>query len=165
MTDPVFHIGGHSPCRTVDPEEPVRVFTEDCFSGRLDSVDGRPREVAPFPQINPMVGPIAVRGVNPGDAVAVHLQRLTPARDWGVATLSPDFGFLSGTRLSPNLQPPQAERVRAVPRASAAAVNWGRERVREVMGPASRHTPAVAIAQTLRGGDARRQRARPGIAR
>lgn len=111
MTDPVFHIGGHSPCRTVDPEEPVRVFTEDCFSGRLNSVDGRPREVAPFPQVNPMVGPIAVRGVNPGDAVAVHLQRLTPARDWGVATLSPDFGFLSGTRLSPNLQPPQAERV------------------------------------------------------
>ena len=34
-----------------------------------------------------------------------------PARDWGVATISPSYGFLSGTRANPNLQPEQEERV------------------------------------------------------
>lgn len=109
--DFVFHLGGHAPALSVRPGEAFTVFTEDCFSGKLASVDGRPREIAPFPKVNPLVGPIAVEGVKAGDALAIRLHRLEPVRDWGVATISPNFGFLSGTRLSPNLQPEQEERV------------------------------------------------------
>jgi acetamidase/formamidase len=107
----VFQLGGHTPKLSVRPGEPFTVFTEDCFSGRLTSVDGRPREVAPYPKVNPLTGPIAVEGVKAGDILAIRLLALEPARDWGVATISPNFGLLSGTRASPNLQPEQDERV------------------------------------------------------
>jgi acetamidase/formamidase len=109
--DFVFHFGGHVPRRTVRPGEIFTVFTEDCFSGKLTDVDGRPREVAPYPRVNPLTGPIAVDGVVAGDILAIRLIALEPARDWGVATISPDFGLLSGTRANPNLQQPQDERV------------------------------------------------------
>lgn len=110
-SDFVFRIGGHEPKRRVASGESFTVFTEDCFSGLLDSVEGKPREVAPYPKVNPLSGPFHVEGVLAGDAVAIKLLSLEPARDWGVATLSPNFGLLSGTRSSPNLQPPQDEHV------------------------------------------------------
>jgi amidase len=109
--DYVFHYGPGEPKLRARLGEKMSVFTEDCFSGRLTSVDGKPREVAPFPRVNPLTGPILVEGVRAGDILAVHLVSLTPARDWGVATVSPNFGALSGTRNSPNLQPDQAETV------------------------------------------------------
>ena len=109
--DYVFLYGAGEPTIRTRLREKLRVFTEDCFSGRLTSVDGKPREVAPFPRVNPLTGPIAVDGVRAGDLLAIHLISLTPARDWGVATISPNFGALSGTRNSPNLQPEQKERV------------------------------------------------------
>lgn len=43
--------------------------------------------------------------------MAVHLAALEPACTWGVSTLSPGFGALSGTRNSPNIQPDTGERV------------------------------------------------------
>lgn len=107
----VFHVGGHAATISVGLEEPFTVFTEDCFSGRLTTTDGRPREAAPFPEVNPLTGPIAVQGIEAGDIVAIHVLKLEPARDWGVATISPDFGLLSGTRMAPNLQPEQEEHV------------------------------------------------------
>jgi acetamidase/formamidase len=109
--DFVFQIGGHAPKMTIGLREKLTVFTEDCFSGKLTSVGGKPREVAPYPKVNPLTGPIHVSGVAAGDIIAIHLLSLTPARDWGVATVSPNFGLLSGTRANPNLQVPQDERV------------------------------------------------------
>jgi len=47
---------------------------------------------------NPMTGPFFVRGAQPGDALAVELERITPNRPWGWAraplafnTVDPDF--------------------------------------------------------------------------
>ncbi len=109
--DFVFHVGGHEAGLSVGLGQPFTVFTEDCFSGKLTSVEGEPRKLAPYPNVNPLTGPIAIEDVSAGDILAVRLIALEPARDWGVATISPDFGFLSGTRGAPNLQPPQEERV------------------------------------------------------
>jgi acetamidase/formamidase len=109
--DFVFRLGGHRPKLSVRLGETFTVFTEDCFCGRLTSSDCKPREVAPYPQVNPLTGPIAVEGVQAGDILAIRLLALEPARDWGVATISPNFGLLSGTRASPNLQAEQDERV------------------------------------------------------
>lgn len=109
--DLVFHFGGHQPRLRAAPRVPLDVFTEDAFSGRLSAVDQKPRERAPFPRVNPLTGPIAVDGARPGDLVAIHLISLEPARSWGVSTVSPNFGALSGTRSNANLQPEQDERV------------------------------------------------------
>jgi amidase len=106
-----FHYGAGEPRIRARLGEPLRVFTEDCFSGKLVAIDGKPREVAPFPRVNPLTGPIAVEGVRGGDILAIHLASVSPARDWGVSTVSPNFGALSGTRNNPNLQPEQAETV------------------------------------------------------
>ena len=105
----VFLYGAGEPRIRARLGEPLRVFTEDCFSGKLVAVDGKPREVAPFPRVNPLTGPIAIEGVRSGEILAIHLLSLAPARDWGVSTVSPNFGALSGTRNTPNLQPEQAE--------------------------------------------------------
>ena len=106
-----FLYGGQGPRLHARPRVPITVFTEDCFSGLLSTTGGHPRKVAPYPYVNPLTGPIAVEGIRPGDLLAIHLARLEPARDWGVATVSPDFGALSGTQRGPNLQAPQAEQV------------------------------------------------------
>jgi acetamidase/formamidase len=111
MSDYVFHFGGHVPVRTVETGVPFSVFTEDCFSGKLTSTDGEPRVVAPYPRVNPLTGPIALSGIKAGEVLAVHLLSLKPAREWGVATISPNFGLLSGNRGNPNLQAEQDERV------------------------------------------------------
>ncbi len=113
MTAPpfAFHYGPGAPAMAARLRERLRVFTEDCFSGKLMTTAGKPREVAPFPWVNPLTGPIAVEGVRAGDLLAIHLVALTPARDWGVSTISPNFGALSGTRYNPNLQPEQPESV------------------------------------------------------
>jgi amidase len=106
-----FHYATAPPVLTARPGERHIVFTEDAFGGCLTTTSGQPRVVAPFPRVNPLTGPIAVEGVETGDIVAVHLLSLTPARDWGVSTVSPNFGALSGTRHNPNLQPEQPETV------------------------------------------------------
>ncbi|MHB1064990.1 MAG: acetamidase/formamidase family protein [Georgenia sp.] len=107
----LFHLGAAPARVTIAPRTVIEVECEDAFSGRLDSVDGRPREVAPFPYVNPLTGPIAVTGAEPGDILAVHLLDVSPLREWGVSTLSPDFGALSGTAASPNIQRAIDERV------------------------------------------------------
>ena len=107
----VFHFGGHASRRIVQRGQAFEVFTEDTFGGRLTSPDGKPRSVAPYPWVNPLTGPIAIEGVRAGEILAVHLTALKPARNWGAATVSANFGLLSGTRDNPNLQPELEERV------------------------------------------------------
>jgi amidase len=134
----VFHYGGGTPRSRVRLREKLSVFTEDCFSGRLTSVDGKPRQVAPFPYVNPLTGPIAVEGVRAGDLLAIHLASLTPARDWGVATVSPNFGALSGTRHNPNLQPELTEKVwiwRVDKAAGVVATTIGTREIRAPLQP------------------------------
>jgi amidase len=107
----VFHYATAPAVLTARSGERVRVFTEDAFGGKITATTDKPRQAAPFPRVNPLTGPIAVEGVRAGDIIAIHLASLTPARDWGVATISPNFGALSGTRSNPNLQPEQTEAV------------------------------------------------------
>ena len=104
-----FHYAATAPVLTARPGERISVFTEDAFGGLLTTTSGQPRVVAPFPRVNPLTGPIAVEGVEASDVVAIHLFSLMPARDWGVSTISPNFGALSGTRNNPNFQPEQQE--------------------------------------------------------
>ena len=107
----VFHFGGHTDRLTAQLGKPFTVFTEDAFGGRIHSIDAKPRELAPYPWINPLTGPIFIDDVRAGDILAVHFLELQPTRDWGVATTSSNFGLLSGTRVTPNIQAEHDERV------------------------------------------------------
>ena len=114
MIDPanyVFQFGGNDPIAKVQVKTPFTVYTEDAFSGKLVSIDGKPRQLAPFPNVNPLTGPIEIEGASNGDIVAVHILEMIPGRDWGVSTISPNFGLLSSNPLSPNLQSEQKEYV------------------------------------------------------
>jgi acetamidase/formamidase len=47
-----------------------------------------------FSHINPVSGPVEVRGASPGDVLAVEILEFTP-RDWGWTALIPGFGLLA----------------------------------------------------------------------
>ena len=106
-----FQYGGHVPIASVGLGEAFAIYTEDAFCGQITSKDDKPREISPFPKINPLTGPIAIDGVSAGDIIAIHVIAMDSTRDWGVATISPNFGLLSSSPLSPNLQPEQDEHV------------------------------------------------------
>lgn len=88
----VFSFGGHAAIATFEPRAPFRLFTEDCFSGKLGTASGQPREVAPYPRVNPLTGPIAVEGLKVGAIAAIHIVALDPARDWGWRPSRPTSG-------------------------------------------------------------------------
>ncbi|MFD1546627.1 acetamidase/formamidase family protein [Nonomuraea guangzhouensis] len=106
-----YTFGGRAPVAKVRPGTIVELFTEDCFGGRVRTVDDLPSQVCEFPYLNPVTGPFHVMGAEPGDTLALHFISITPARDWAVSTTFPHFGALTGTHTTAMLQPPLEERV------------------------------------------------------
>ena len=112
--------GGYAPVMRVRPGDVLDLFTEDAFGGRIRTTDDLPSRSIEYPFINPQTGPFFVEGAEPGDSLAIHLIDVQPARDWAVSTTVSLFGALTGTKFTPNLQPPLPERtwVYAVDRAA-----------------------------------------------
>ncbi|MGN9837931.1 acetamidase/formamidase family protein [Nonomuraea sp. H19] len=106
-----YTFGGRPPLGKVRPGTILELYTEDCFGGRVQSVDDLPSQVCEFPYLNPVTGPFHVEGAEPGDTLALHFVKITPARDWAVSTTFPHFGALTGTHTTATLQPPLEERV------------------------------------------------------
>jgi acetamidase/formamidase len=106
-----YVFGGREPLLTVKPGTVVELSTEDCFAGNVRSVDDLPSRVCTFPFLNPVTGPIAVEGAEPGDTLAVHFAEIVPARDWAVSTTFPLFGALTATHATAMLHEPLEERV------------------------------------------------------
>lgn len=73
-----FHnaIGRGEPALTVDDGDTVITTTLDAWG-----VDGNGRKLAEAP--NPMTGPFAVEGAEPGDSLCVRIERMTPNRPGG----------------------------------------------------------------------------------
>jgi len=69
-------IGSHEPALWIDDGDVVVVRTVDAWGQ-----DEHVRRVTDGP--NPMSGPIYVRGAERGDALAVHIERITPNRRMG----------------------------------------------------------------------------------
>lgn len=103
--------GGNKPIAELDHYQLVKIFTEDCFVGRLQSEADLPSRIVKMPFLNPQTGPFFVRRAQPGDTLAVHIVDMQPARDWGVSCNIPLFGALTGTNITANLQTPLPERV------------------------------------------------------
>lgn len=107
----VYSFGGHEPLLTVPPGTIVELSTEDCFAGNVRGIDDLPSEVCTFPFLNPVTGPIAVEGAQPGDTLAVHFVEIVPARDWAASSTFPHFGALTTTHSTAMLHPALEERV------------------------------------------------------
>ncbi|GGS45378.1 acetamidase/formamidase family protein [Actinokineospora fastidiosa] len=106
-----YAFGGREPLLTVLPGTVVELTTEDCFGGAVRTVDDLPSQVCAFPYLNPVTGPIAVEGAEPGDAVAVHFADIRPVRDWAVSSTFPHFGALTATHTTAMLHDALPERV------------------------------------------------------
>jgi acetamidase/formamidase len=89
--------GGAPPVRRVRPGSLLRLWTEDAFAGNLRSTSDKASERLRMPFVNPQTGPFHVEGAEPGDALALHLVDLAPARSWGASSTIPFFGGLTGT--------------------------------------------------------------------
>lgn len=62
---------------TIRPGETVVVASEDALTGQIRTNDDR-RDKVKMPYSNPMTGPIAVEGAEPGDALAVTIGEIRP---------------------------------------------------------------------------------------
>ena len=106
-----YAFGGRDPLLTVRPGTIVELTTEDCYGGKVRSINDLPSEVCHFPFLNPVTGPIAVEGAEPGDTLAVHFIDIQPARDWAISSTFPMFGALTGTHSTALLHEALEERV------------------------------------------------------
>jgi amidase len=79
------------PVLEVEPGSVVRLETNDCFTGQIQTEDDLVTSID-FARVNSATGPIAVKG-EPGDSLIVELLEVTPGPR-GFATLIPEFGQL-----------------------------------------------------------------------
>jgi acetamidase/formamidase len=61
----------------IEPGESLAIDTEDALSGQIRRASDR-RDRARVPYSNPLTGPIDVQGAEPGDALAVRIDRIEP---------------------------------------------------------------------------------------
>ncbi|MBM7773105.1 acetamidase/formamidase [Actinokineospora baliensis] len=111
VSEPAYTFGGRPAALTVAPGTVVELSTEDCFGGAVRGVDDLPSQVCQFPYLNPVTGPIAVEGAEPGDTVAVHFVDIRPRRDWAISSTFPHFGALTATHTTAMLHDALPERV------------------------------------------------------
>ena len=96
----------------VKPGDRVVVHTEDAFESRIQSTEDLPGEaLATAKFLNPQTGPIFVEGAEPGDTLAVRIEKIEPTRDFAVSALIPYFGGLTSTAMTRTLQEPLPEKV------------------------------------------------------
>jgi acetamidase/formamidase len=76
----VYEFSRHvEPRLRIEPGETIVVETEDAFSGQIrNATDRRDKTTMPFS--NPQTGPIFIEGAEPGDALAVKIESITPTR-------------------------------------------------------------------------------------
>lgn len=113
------------PVLEVEPGAVVAVETHDAFEGKIKSESDRPTEVLNFPYLNPQSGPIAVKGAEKGDCLAVYIHSVKPRGPQPVGTtcLIPEFGGLVGTGSTAILNNPLPEKVKKV-RVDENGVYW-----------------------------------------
>lgn len=113
----LYTLGPYSqPVLVVDPGDTIVVETLDAFGGKILNQSTKPSQVLEFPKVNPVNGPIIVKGAENGDTLAVKIKSIEPrgAQPRGTCCLIPFFGGLTGTQKSPTLQAPLPELVRKV---------------------------------------------------
>jgi acetamidase/formamidase len=93
-----------APVLEIESGEDVELEVRDASGGQLGP-DSGPSEVAAldFERVNPVTGPVFVKGAQPGDVLAIDILQLRP-RDWGWTALIPGFGLLADEFAEPWLR-------------------------------------------------------------
>ncbi|MBM3959760.1 MAG: acetamidase [SAR202 cluster bacterium] len=99
------------PIARVRPGETFLVSTLDAFENKIDSPKVDLLKVLTLPYVNPCTGPIYVEGAEPGDSLAVTVERIEIPRQYAVSCIIPEFGGLCGTVFTRVLNDPLPQRV------------------------------------------------------
>lgn len=102
------------PVLRIEPGDTLDVETIDAFGGAIRSEEDLPSAVLNPPFGNPQNGPIAMKGAEKGDVLAVHIRSILPRgpQPAGTTALIPEFGGLVGTPQTAMLNAPLPERVK-----------------------------------------------------
>jgi acetamidase/formamidase len=92
-----YTFGGVAPTHRIKPGTRIVSWTEDCFDGALTKPGQKPSQVLVPGHDNPVTGPFYVEGAQPGDTLAIRIEKLEPARDYAFSVAFPGFGALKGT--------------------------------------------------------------------
>jgi len=84
-----------TPVLEIDSGETVQLQCADASGGQL-TAQSQAADVARMDmgKVNPVTGPVYVKGAQPGDVLAVEILEFT-AQDWGWTALIPGFGLLA----------------------------------------------------------------------
>jgi len=93
------------------PGTTLTTWTEDCYDGAVKSPGDVPTKVILPGHDNPQTGPFYIDGAEPGDALAVQIIELEPARDYAISSSFPGFGALTATSYTALLHEPLEETV------------------------------------------------------
>ena len=93
-----------APVLEIESGATVELETADASGGQL-SANSTPADVAAldFDRVNPVTGPVFVRGAHPGDVLAIEILELRP-HAWGWTAIIPGFGLLADEFTSPWLR-------------------------------------------------------------
>ncbi len=92
-----YTFGGVAPAHRIKPGTRIIAWTEDCFDGAVTRADQLPSKVTPAGHENPQTGPFFIEGAEPGDTIVIRIEKLEPARDYGISSFYPGFGALNNT--------------------------------------------------------------------
>jgi acetamidase/formamidase len=106
-----YTFGGVAATHRIQPGTRIISWSEDCFDGALSKPGQKPSAVLVPGHDNPQTGPFFIEGAEPGDTLAIHIEKLEPARDYAVSVAFPGFGALKGTDRTAILNPELPETV------------------------------------------------------
>jgi amidase len=97
-----------APVATLQPGDTLETRTVDAFGGVIQKPGDT---LAKVKGDNPLTGPFAIAGAEPGDTLAIRILDLTVDSNRGVGALAPGFGALNTTSYTPMLNPNLPEKI------------------------------------------------------
>jgi amidase len=108
MADVKYVYGAAPPVARLRPGDILETNTVDAFGNAIQKPGD---SLSLVKGDNPLTGPFAIEGAEPGDTLVVKILDLQVDSQQGVGALAPGFGALNSTNYTPMLNPPLPERI------------------------------------------------------
>jgi amidase len=96
----------HPPAARIASGDTVVTKTRDASNDAFKPTDKTLAPSLDLTRVNPQTGPFFVEGAEPGDTLKVHIDKITPNRDWGWGGAIPYFGALAPEYKTMMVTPP-----------------------------------------------------------